>query len=157
MPNRIPKICACGCGGETNGDTYLPGHNRKQDNGTDRKAGRNWAAWERLKDFLKSLCNVICQWVGTDGVRCTKPVYIFHHIIEVSVRPDLELNWQNVVGVCKNHHPTPNAKDQGQFTPTLYRTPMSDEPLPLIVAAPGQKVPKDLVLWTRENRLELFK
>lgn len=118
------------------------------------------AAWHRLRENLRAQGNVFCQHVDGDGRRCTEPVWGFHHIIEGGSRPDLILNQRNIVGLCRGHHPKPADRDQLKggvgYVPTLWRTPMSGEPLPETICQPGAVLGMSRwhELWTAENREE---
>lgn len=119
-----------------------------------KEAGIYNVDWDRLKNHLRGCGNVICQRVE-NGVRCTRPVWAYHHILEAKDFPQFAYDWRNLVGVCRSHHPRPGEADQGIYIPTLYRAPMSFDPLPLPLVEPGREVPRDKqpLLWTRENRL----
>ena len=159
MSNRIPKICACGCGGETKGDAYLPGHKRNSSRSRDRQANRlptNSSQWTRFTLVLKHL-NQFCQSVDEDGYRCREVLWGFHHILPAEDYPSLAMHPENVVGVCLSCHNKAEAHpERSRFVPTLWRTPMSDEPLPQIIFKPGEKIPPGVELWTPENRRKRF-
>src|SRR5262249_3310742 len=137
LTDRPPRICAtvgCGAIGVWDGG-HCPKHtaaNRKS-----RKVFRHLgtAASERFRASVLAL-NSVCQRVGPcpgerrDGVRCTNPASIVHHLLEVEQRPDLEMDQRNVVCVCAHCHVRFAANDQGRYVPTLWRTPMSDDPVP---------------------------
>jgi|GEM_PF-6453029 5-methylcytosine-specific restriction endonuclease McrA len=134
---------------------YCDLHGRRQDNA--RKEGRRWTEWQKFIDHgLRSFSDAFCQRVNGFGKRCDRPVKFWHHIVEVRERPDLELNWRNVVGVCPSCHPRPTDKDQGRFLPTLWRDFGSSDAVPQPLVKPGQTVPRDVELWDLENRRALF-
>lgn len=158
MPDRMPTKCldprCSNIGHYHNTGGRCPQH---RETGAERQKNRDLGPrWENFKKLLRGCGNTICQRVDVYGFRCKNPVKFFHHILDVFSRSDLQVHPENVVGVCEHCHPTPQAQDQGRFVPTLWRTPMTDEPLPVMVAIPGQKVPPSLVLWTLANRLERF-
>jgi len=157
MPTRIPKSCLkCGAA-QTNGaycEDCQP--KRERPKGSDPRVHET-AAWHRLRANLKAQGNTCCQWIGPDGRRCTEPTWAFHHILSAGERQDLTYNQRNVVGVCMGHHPKPNEPDQHRggvgFVPTLWRAPMSNEPVPEAICQPGATLPMNRwsELWTVEN------
>ena len=120
---------------------------RRESSGTDFFN----ANWERFRQQLMGLGNVICQRVN-DGRRCIAAVYFFHHILEAEKHPQFALDWRNVVGVCRSCHPRPTDRDQGEYVPTLYRPPMASEPLPETLCQPGERVSQGVELWNVANR-----
>jgi hypothetical protein len=161
MGDRIPRICSCGCGGLTNGDSYIAGHNRSSNNRRrDRQANRlptNSTTWEKCKLYLKNVGNVFCQRVDENGYRCSELVWGFHHILPAEDYPSLATHHENLVGVClRCHNKVEAAPERSRFVPTLYRTPMSDEPMPHILFRSGEKIPPGVELWTPENRRKRF-
>jgi hypothetical protein len=153
-PDRICEHPGCGAQGQWDG-SYCPDHARERKNDRTRNRGSLNADWERFRKYLMACGNVFCQRVHM-GVRCSKQAYAFHHIIESAARPDLNLDRRNVVGTCRGCHPRPTDRDQGQWVPTLWRTPMSAEPVPSMVCAPGERVPDGVALWTLKERLAFF-
>lgn len=103
--------------------------------------------WDNLVATLSGIGNVCCQRIQADGTRCKRMRWAFHHIIGADQDVTLWYDWRNLVAVCQSCHPRPADHDQGKFVPTLWRTPMSDEPLPQFQCMPGERPPKDLVLW----------
>src|SRR2546430_14951898 len=86
---------------------YCPAHAKQQ--GARRQQSRhgfetNDSKWRKFVDVLRGLGNFICQSVDSFGVRCSSPVWGFHHILEVSARPDVAVHPENVVGVCMACH-----------------------------------------------------
>lgn len=79
-------------------------------------------------------------------------MYIFHHILPAEARPELAFDWRNVVGVCQGCHPRPDDADQGLYVPTMWRTPMSSEPLPELSVLPGQAPKQGQGLWSLAER-----
>jgi hypothetical protein len=168
LTSRPPRVCLYpGCG-ET-GDWVphggrCPKHRRGTDIARAAQGGPslNTPTWERMRQSLIGVGNVHCQRIGPcpgearPDVRCSNSVYIFHHIISRAQRPDLMYHPRNIVGVCRSCHPKPDDGDQGRFVPTLWRTPMSDEPVPPLVCVPGEKVPAFVERWTLANRLVLL-
>jgi hypothetical protein len=111
--------------------------------------------FERLKKMLVSLGNVHCQRVN-QGERCRYLGTKWHHILEAADYPAYFYEWQNLVYCCDGCHPRPHDDNQGVFTPTIYRAPMSSDPVPEALVQPGQMVSDSVVLWDRYNRLEYF-
>ena len=127
----------------------------------EANARRKTSPWysadgQRFRDHLKGCGNTICQRV-VNGVRCKDVARFFHHIIDQKAQPRLIFDYRNVVAVCDSHHPpdTDSEQDSYEYVPTVYRAPMTYDPLPEPVAWPGMKVPdgKSGLLWTRPNRL----
>lgn len=116
-------------------------------------------SWKLTKDVLKANGNTICQRV-IDGERCRMPVWGFHHVIEVEIREDLAFHQENIVGLCKACHNTVTfgGAEEAIYVPTLWRTPMSDEPMPPITIMPGAMLTREQeeMCWTLANRLALF-
>ena len=157
MPDRIPRICACGCGELTDGGSYISGHNRSASRALDkaRRLPTNSTLWTKFKLTLKAHGNAVCQSIDESGYRCTHPVWGFHHIMPAEKYPDLAVHPENVVGVCLTcHNKIEAAPDRSRFVPTMYRPPMSQDPLPLILVMPGEKATKEqeTELWTPANR-----
>lgn len=86
---------------------------------------QNDAAWKRLKRMLEANGNVVCQKLE-HGVRCDRPVQIWHHLLGSS-RPDLRYSPENVIGLCRDHHPdtdgTPNWRPGIDYSPTIFSPP----------------------------------
>jgi HNH endonuclease len=163
MANRIPRRCAfVGCHevGVFNGP-YCDDH--KAQSSREHIARRRYKIderqWTALKDYLKGIGNVICQRV-IDGERCRKGIWCFHHIVPVEVREDLAFTWENIVGLCHACHSSVEHGDPeaALYVPTLWRTPMSEEPVPNIVVMPGAMITseQEAILWSLSNRLALF-
>lgn len=156
MADRPQRLCtAPGCG-----EVAAPGgrcaeHARHGVRARKEKHGFFDARWERFRQLLKAQGNVICQRVN-EGRRCIAATYFFHHILEASAFPQFAMDWRNIVGVCRSCHPRPTDKDQGVYVPTLYRPPMSNEPLAFDVVQPGEVVPANVELWCVENRRRLL-
>lgn len=117
--------------------------------------------WKRLVTSLKSMGNSICQRVDSSTwVRCRGVTYAFHHILEAEENNrELWYEPQNLVGVCHSCHPKRSDEDQGMFVPTIYRQPFSLDPVPEALAQPGSILTAEQMkqLWTKANRLELFR
>jgi len=83
-------------------------------------------AWARLKTALLAQGNVVCAKL-TDGERCREPVAIFHHLIAPEERPDLMFDQDNVIPLCKRHHPptsgTPTWKPNVDYAPNRWSPP----------------------------------
>jgi len=65
----------------------------------------NCAAWIKLKQLLRNRGNVICQRI-VDGEQCTRLAEINHHLISPRVDMRQMYNPRNIVGVCRQCHPT---------------------------------------------------
>ena len=163
MPDRIPRKCnAPGCpnfGVYAGG--YCPDHLRTHEVGRKKpKLNIYDARWEQLKKLLRGYGNTVCQRIGPcpgedrPDVRCTNPVYFFHHIIDAEAYPHLAHDQRHIVGVCKSCHPAPGAGDQGVYVPTLWRTPMTNEELPAPLCLPGEAVTREqkALLWSLAER-----
>jgi hypothetical protein len=160
LTDRPPRKClAPGCpeiGQFTRG--RCPDHTRANTRAKLQEKRKDYlnAAWDKFRRTLLGCCNVVCQWVDRDGRRCAKATEIFHHIISVDERANLAYHHENVVGVCRSHHPRPTDEDQGRFVPTLWRAPMSADPLPEWKVGPGESAKPGHELWTLANRLVRF-
>ena len=63
MPRKmIPKSCDCGCGGQTKGGWYLPGHDQKLRAAIEETAG----GLPELKALVEKAFD--CDIVGSSGV-----------------------------------------------------------------------------------------
>lgn len=157
LPNRICMDCGVvftpGAQAHWRCDSCYKNKGRQRDKET--KQGNVYDhRWEKFKRVLVSLGNVVCQRVN-NGVRCNRPMAMFHHILEAQQFPQFAYDWRNVVATCKPCHPHPENQDQGIWVPTLWRPPMTFEPLPLPLVEPNKEVPRAVqhLLWTRDNRL----
>lgn len=115
--------------------------------------------WLKFISRLKAQGNVLCQSVDEYGMRCTRPTWGFHHILEINVRPDLGLHQENVVGICQPCHNKVEAKpERARYVPTLWKDPGSEGPTPETLVAAGDKVPHEKLgmLWTLMNRRARF-
>jgi hypothetical protein len=161
MASRIPRLCnRKGCGALTvNGycSARCKGVDTQHRNRQSDRLATYSPEWLRFVKYLRSLGNVICQSVDESGFRCRELVWGFHHIMPATSYPTLALTWRNVVGVCLPcHNIVEKTPDRSRFVPTLWREPMSDEPLPLMGVGAGNKVPLTVDLWTPMNRRELL-
>lgn len=160
MANRIPRKClenSCHEVGDfhaTIGRCPEHAHKVNAERGRARRGDRKYNVAE--DDFREAILaqNPFCQRV-IEGVRCRYPAVIIHHLITVREREDLKFHQSNVVMCCRNHHPRPTDPDQGQFTPTIYAL------LGVVLEAdhgvePGWSVPRELKLWSREERVAFF-
>lgn len=84
----------------------------------------NTSAWKRFKEALRGNGNVLCQRIE-HGERCNQPVEIYHHLLGSNQRPDLIFDPQNVIGLCRGHHPntdgTPDWKPGVDYVPTIWQ------------------------------------
>jgi hypothetical protein len=91
-----------------------------------KQRGMYGTTWDKFKLMLRGHGNTICAKL-TDGVQCTHPVEIFHHLISPQQRPDLMLVPANVIPLCRIHHPkdegTPGWKAGVDYVPTVYKVP----------------------------------
>jgi hypothetical protein len=112
-------------------------------------------AWFNLRDAIISCGNSFCQRVH-DGVRCRNVGVILHHIIgaETALPMGLFYEARLLVMCCRSCHPRPWDSDQGEFIPTLWISPLSDEKVGDALAQPGFRVADTSKLWTRSNRLK---
>ena len=82
--------------------------------------------WELYKRALRAQGNLQCQRL-VGGIQCLQMVDIFHHLFSPRVRPDLMYESSNVVGVCREHHPTTEGSPEWvlnkDYVPTIM-TPM---------------------------------
>jgi hypothetical protein len=111
MANRIPRRCLYvdvtngQCRELTVEGPYCADHKRER--ARDRKASRivtDTAEWKQLTDHLKGCGNTICSYVDDYDVRCRRPMWGAHHIIDAAARPDLAYDWRNIVPLCHDHH-----------------------------------------------------
>jgi 5-methylcytosine-specific restriction endonuclease McrA len=66
----------------------------------------DWA-WRKLRAaFLTA--NPVCCHPG-----CGAPATEADHVLSVRERPDLRLDWDNLRALCKAHHSSRTARDQG--------------------------------------------
>jgi 5-methylcytosine-specific restriction protein A len=86
--------------------------------------------WDRIKTMLRNRGNVICQRI-VDGQQCRMPVEIFHHLISPRENPALMYDWQNIVGVCRQHHPPTEGEPKENlprlaeiYVPTIWCDPV---------------------------------
>ena len=95
-------------------------HHRKRSDDTWKLYG---GRWEIFKSALLLQGNSICARI-IDGKQCHVPVEIFHHLISPKNRPDLMFRRDNVIPLCRQHHPiadTPDWKPGVDFVPTQWR------------------------------------
>jgi len=140
MPSRLHQYCReRGCSERTNDrsgyclkhitdNTYLRSRaaydaNRKQHDPI-WKLYRCIQWTKRFRDHFFGSGNVVCQRI-IDGQRCNQPTTDLHHLISPRVRRDLMYSPQNVVGLCKGHHPTtegtPHWKPLVDYVLTIWR------------------------------------
>jgi hypothetical protein len=80
----------------------------------------NLAAHRRFRAAVAD-CNPMCQRV-VDGKQCMHPSVICHHLISPKVDASKALSADNVVMVCRNHHPNTtgeNPRDENHYVPTV--------------------------------------
>jgi 5-methylcytosine-specific restriction protein A len=108
MPNASKRPCAIRSCPKLTDKRFCEDHEREHWQGVNRNDGRPSAAvrgydrrWNKLaKMYLRAppLCEV-CESKGL-----TTPARLVHHKVEVDVRPDLRLAWDNLQSVCKRCH-----------------------------------------------------
>lgn len=162
MAQRIPRKClrpGCPVIGVFDG-SYCDEHRRQ--NKKDRSASRlvtDTPEWLRLRESLMANGNVICAMVDGFGVRCRRPLWGFHHVIEVAARKDLALHQENLVPLCRECH---NSVTFGDPTNARY-VPTSWSFAGIVAQAdigvlPGHKVTdaQAKLLWTLAERTRHF-
>jgi hypothetical protein len=82
-------------------------HDRKTSDPAWRLYG---SRWEKFKHILVANGNVICARI-VDREQCRVPVEIFHHLISPKNRPDLMFCHENVIPLCRQHHPIADTPD----------------------------------------------
>ena len=60
--------------------------------------------WPKCAGLHKNR-NPICQRIR-NGRQCTNPAWLVHHLISPRQRPDLFLDFKNLVSLCEHCHPT---------------------------------------------------
>jgi hypothetical protein len=140
MPHRQFRYCReRGCSERTNHPSgWCPNHQSsnsylkaRAEHDAQRKTDPIWklygAPWRRFKLAFQSWGNVICQRIE-NGDRCTRPMEILHHIISPRENPSLMYTPSNVVGVCRQHHPTTEGEPKENllrlreiYVPTIWR------------------------------------
>jgi hypothetical protein len=143
MADRIPRICRqYGCFERTRDRSGFCAAHATSNYVTDARKRfdhvrakdpvwrlYNHTAWRRFKASLSGNGNVLCQRIE-NGRRCNRLVEIWHHIISPKVRPDLMYTASNVVGVCRQHHPTTEGEPPENlgrlaeiYIPTVWNAP----------------------------------
>jgi hypothetical protein len=91
-------------------------NNRRKDDPT--RIWENQSAWRTVSKTFRQR-NPICQAIKY-GQQCNKWATQTHHLIDPSVRPDLRMDWSNLVSCCDRHH-VPGPGDSGlfQWAPTI--------------------------------------
>jgi 5-methylcytosine-specific restriction endonuclease McrA len=115
---------------------YCPSH--KDDNMVTQGARRrkaadpiwklyNCAAWTRFTAKFKSDGNIICQRLN-DGIRCTSPTAVLHHLVSPRHNPARMYDPTNVVGLCKHCHITTDGEPEQNlkrlhelYVPTIWK------------------------------------
>ena len=80
---------------------------RNRGSASKRGYDRDWQRLRRAYLAQNPLC-VDCQAEGR-----TTAAEVVDHIAAVADRPDLRLTWSNLRGLCKSHHDSRTARDQG--------------------------------------------
>lgn len=94
---RVKQLCQCG-------KLDCQGHSQRKASKADYRAtkheryGSQWPKLSRLYRVHNPLCQV-CEAEGR-----TTPAVDVHHIQKVSDRPDLLLDWDNLLSVCRKCH-----------------------------------------------------
>ena len=78
----------------------------------------NSKGWRAVSHAVRQR-NPICQAIE-HGEQCTKPSTQTHHLEAPETRPDLRIEWSNLVALCDRHH-IPGKGDAGlfQYVPTI--------------------------------------
>lgn len=69
--------------------------------------------WKRPKSGTRALMQIYnpqCQCI-VNGIRCTRPMVIVHHIVSPFVDITKAHDPRNLVAVCREHHPTSEGDD----------------------------------------------
>jgi len=85
-----------------------PERKRQLDRNRPSSSARGYdAAWRKLRAaFIRA--HPVCQHPG-----CTAASLDADHIKSIAERPDLRLEWSNLRALCRSHHSSRTAKDQG--------------------------------------------
>ena len=75
-------------------------------------------AWRNVSQLHRRY-NPVCQRLE-NGIQCTRPSKVVHHLQDPSNAPDLSMDWSNLVSVCAEHHAggAPGAKDDEAYCDT---------------------------------------
>ena len=94
MPKRAPRH------GHTPQGRRHERQREDKDRGTAASRGYDHR-WQRLRKS-KIHANPLCEHCEARGI--TKPADEVHHIKTVRERPDLRLDWDNLVSLCRDCH-----------------------------------------------------
>jgi hypothetical protein len=115
-----------------------------------QRRARYGRGWEQFTNGLKLWGNVICQFVveqNNQRTRCDQPAEITHHLLGAEQYPQWLLNPNNVVRVCRAHHPnSPDDPGTAQYIPTIIPTMMGGTPVEPV--GPGERIPPNMELWS---------
>lgn len=78
----------------------------------------NSKGWRAVSHAVRQR-NSICQAIE-HGEQCTRAATQVHHLQAPEHRPDLRIDWSNLVAICDRHH-IPGKGDSGlfQYVPTI--------------------------------------
>jgi hypothetical protein len=109
------------------------------------------ARWPHFVTQLKSNGNIFCQRI-VDDTRCRAVATLTHHLISPRQKPDLFVDYRNVVRVCHLHHP-PSAGDdpKNEYVPTLMGAPGAGLAVPAYYPQPSERVSAACPRWTCIN------
>jgi hypothetical protein len=128
VPYKVAKACKrCGVA-HTNEGGYCDGCKPEDTQKNDRiDRLYHTAAWMRFSKMMRGK-NPICQRIDKDfrtGLpeQCHTPSQEVHHILSPRVHPANMWKAENVVCLCRSHHPkgegTPNWKPGIDYVPTV--------------------------------------
>jgi hypothetical protein len=117
MPPRQTKLCQyAGCvERHQNSGAYCSQHSglvqsaawkrrAEQRKGDPIYAKYQSAAWKRFCICFDSAGNILCQAI-VNGAQCTELGVIHHHLRAPETHPHLFFSFDNVVKLCRQHHP----------------------------------------------------
>jgi 5-methylcytosine-specific restriction endonuclease McrA len=130
MQDRTTICRQTGCGLPVTNAAYCSAHVRDNDTtkydkvrAKDSTRKMYWSArYRRFRDFLW-VRNPTCQKIN-NGVRCTQPSNVLHHLVSPEDAPALFLTASNAVMLCPGCHPggeagTPHWKVNVHYAPTF--------------------------------------
>jgi len=81
------------------------------------EAGRYTGKWQKKAKAVKEDCHYLCEYCLEHGTLTYSGLEV-HHIIKLRDRPDLLLDDDNLVCLCKEHH---RMADRGEIAPELLK------------------------------------
>jgi 5-methylcytosine-specific restriction protein A len=91
------KLCKCGRIVKDRCEYCNPKENHKQ---TTKERGYDYS-WDKLSK-LKRTHNPLCEVCCEKGM--VTPATEVHHKVKIKNRPDLRLDWDNLMSVCRSCH-----------------------------------------------------